>query len=69
MKRYLVTGGAGFIGSALCHLLLSDAETEVVAIDRMTYAANPATLKALEAHDTSAMLLRMCAMRRPCAMR
>ena len=51
MKRYVVTGGAGFIGSALCHLLLSDAETEVVAIDRMTYAANPATLEALKTHD------------------
>ncbi len=51
MKRYVVTGGVGFIGSALCHLLLSDPETEVVAIDRMTYAANPATLEALEAHD------------------
>jgi dTDP-glucose 4,6-dehydratase len=47
MKRYVVTGGAGFIGSALCHLLLSDPETEVVAVDRMTYAANPATLASL----------------------
>ena len=49
MKRYVVTGGAGFIGSALCHLLLSDPETEVVAVDRMTYAANPATLASLAA--------------------
>ena len=47
MKRYVVTGGAGFIGSALCHLLLSDPETKVVAVDRMTYAANPATLASL----------------------
>jgi dTDP-glucose 4,6-dehydratase len=49
MTRYVVTGGAGFIGSALCHLLLSDPETEVIAVDRMTYAANPATLDALQA--------------------
>jgi dTDP-glucose 4,6-dehydratase len=49
MTRYVVTGGAGFIGSALCHLLLSDPDTEVIAIDRMTYAANPVTLLGLNA--------------------
>lgn len=49
MSRYVVTGGAGFIGSALCHLLLSDAGAEVIAVDRMTYAANPATLDELRA--------------------
>ncbi|MBD3768962.1 MAG: dTDP-glucose 4,6-dehydratase [Rhodobacterales bacterium] len=48
MKRCVVTGGVGFIGSALCHLLLSDPETEVTVIDRMTYAANPATLESLK---------------------
>jgi dTDP-glucose 4,6-dehydratase len=51
MTRYVVTGGAGFIGSALCHLLLSDPEAEVIAIDRMTYAANPVTLQALESRQ------------------
>lgn len=50
MKCYVVTGGAGFIGSALCHLLLSEGDTEVVAVDRMTYAANPVTLDRLNAH-------------------
>jgi len=43
MSRYLVTGGLGFIGSALCHRLLSEQGVEVVAVDKMTYAANPAT--------------------------
>ena len=47
MKRYVVTGGAGFIGSALCHLLLSESDAEVVAVDRMTYAANQVTLDEL----------------------
>ena len=47
MKRYVVTGGAGFIGSALCHLLLSESDAEVVAVDRMTYAANQVTLDKL----------------------
>lgn len=47
MTRYIVTGGVGFIGSALCHLLLSEPGEEVIAVDRMSYAANPATLAEL----------------------
>lgn len=39
----LVTGGAGFIGSALCHALLDKGE-DVVVLDSMTYAANPLTV-------------------------
>lgn len=41
--RILVTGGAGFIGSALIHYLLSDGH-EVLNIDAMTYAGNPLNL-------------------------
>lgn len=47
MTRYLVTGGAGFIGSALCHRLLAGEGNEVVIIDKMTYAANPQTVAEL----------------------
>jgi len=43
--RLLVTGGAGFIGSALVRSALRDNTTSVVNIDRMTYAA---TREALE---------------------
>jgi dTDP-glucose 4,6-dehydratase len=35
----MVTGGAGFIGSALCRHLLSDLGHQVVNVDKMTYAA------------------------------
>jgi dTDP-glucose 4,6-dehydratase len=35
-----VTGGAGFIGSALVRHLLDDTEAYVVNIDKLTYAAN-----------------------------
>ncbi len=38
----LVTGAAGFIGSAVCRLLARDPETTLVCLDKMTYAANPA---------------------------
>ena len=43
---YLVTGGAGFIGSALVHSLVRRS-TPVVNVDRLTYAANPASLAGL----------------------
>lgn len=36
----LVTGGAGFIGSAVVRHLLGDTEARVVNVDKLTYAAN-----------------------------
>ncbi|HTH17119.1 MAG TPA: dTDP-glucose 4,6-dehydratase [Magnetospirillum sp.] len=45
--KYLVTGGAGFIGSAVCLHVLEELGGEVVNVDRMTYAANPLSLKRL----------------------
>lgn len=49
--KYLVTGGAGFIGSALCEVLLAQKEAEVTIIDKMTYAANPETVIGLRQND------------------
>lgn len=46
--KYLVTGGAGFIGSALCYRLMQSPEAHVTIVDKMTYAANPASLAPLE---------------------
>ena len=46
--RILVTGGAGFIGSAVCrHLIASGAEL-VVNVDKLTYAGNLASLRTIE---------------------
>ncbi len=42
--RVLVTGGAGFIGSAVCRLLVSRYGIPVVNLDKLTYAANPRSL-------------------------
>ena len=39
-KRFLVTGGAGFIGSAVVRHLIRDTEHRVLVIDKLTYAGN-----------------------------
>ncbi|NBC33328.1 MAG: dTDP-glucose 4,6-dehydratase [Alphaproteobacteria bacterium] len=46
----LVTGGSGFIGSAVVRLLLAETEAAVVNVDALTYAANPASLADLADH-------------------
>ena len=46
--RILVTGGCGFIGSALVLHLVQDLGHEVVTLDALTYAANPASLAPLD---------------------
>lgn len=48
MKTILVTGGAGFIGSALIRLLVSQGRYRVINLDKLTYAANPASLASVE---------------------
>jgi dTDP-glucose 4,6-dehydratase len=45
--KLLVTGGCGFIGSALIHTALGRGH-EIVNLDALTYAANPANLAAVE---------------------
>ena len=47
--RVIVTGGAGFIGSALVRYLVLEKEYEVLNIDALTYAGNLASLKVAEA--------------------
>lgn len=46
--RVLVTGGAGFIGSALVRHLVRDIGAEVLNLDKLTYAGNLASLKSIE---------------------
>ncbi len=49
MKTYLVTGGAGFIGSNFVHYMLGKYDDiKLINIDALTYAGNPENLKAVE---------------------
>lgn len=46
--RIMVTGGAGFIGSALVRYLVSETGAEVLNLDKLTYAGNLASLSPIE---------------------
>ena len=43
--RIIVTGGAGFIGSAVCRFLIGHTDHEVCNIDKLTYAGNLESLR------------------------
>lgn len=49
--RVIVTGGAGFIGSALVRHLVLAKGYQVLNIDKLTYAGNLASLNAVEGHS------------------
>ena len=40
MRTVFITGGAGFIGSALIRLLIAESDWRIVNIDKLTYAGN-----------------------------
>lgn len=47
-KRLLITGGAGFIGSALIRFIINNTNHEVINIDKLTYAGNLFSLKQID---------------------
>ena len=51
MKKYLITGGCGFIGSNFIHFLLENQlSSQIVNLDKMTYAGNKDNLSTID-HD------------------
>ncbi|SET48624.1 dTDP-glucose 4,6-dehydratase [Thorsellia anophelis] len=49
--KILVTGGAGFIGSAVVRHILNHTQDSVIVVDKLTYAGNLDSLAMFEGHD------------------
>lgn len=49
MRRLLVTGGAGFIGSNFVHHVIAHTDDHVTVLDKLTYAGNTASLDGIPA--------------------
>lgn len=49
--KILVTGGAGFIGSALIRYIIENTKDSVVNVDKLTYAGNLESLNSIAAND------------------
>ena len=46
-KKFMITGGAGFIGSSVIRFVINETEHEVLNLDKLTYASNLESLKTL----------------------
>ncbi len=52
--KLLVTGGSGFIGSAVIRFVVRETDARVVNLDKLTYAATPDALNEVEGDPRSA---------------
>lgn len=51
VKTIIVTGGAGFIGSAVIRELINNTEHQVINVDKLTYAGNLESLKKIDSNE------------------
>ena len=56
INKVMVTGGAGFIGSALVRSLVSEEGVQVLNVDKLTYAGNKDSLKPIDGLDNYTFL-------------
>jgi len=49
--KFLITGGAGFIGSAVIRHLINDTKHAIVNVDKLTYAGNLHSLESVSSSD------------------
>lgn len=54
--RIMVTGGCGFIGSAVCRYLAGQGDAAILNFDALTYAASEASLDDLRGHNSYAFV-------------
>lgn len=47
-KKLLITGGAGFIGSAVIRYIINNTNHSVVNVDKLTYAGNLESLDSIK---------------------
>jgi dTDP-glucose 4,6-dehydratase len=47
-KKLLITGGAGFIGSAVIRYIINNTSHSIVNVDKLTYAGNLESLESIE---------------------
>ena len=72
MRTYLVTGGAGFIGSNYIHYMFRKYgdEIQIINVDKLTYAGNLENLKSIESRGNytfiKADICDSAAIREPC---
>lgn len=56
-KKYIITGGAGFIGANFIHYLVeAEPGVKILNLDKLTYAGNPASLNAIEKNANYAFI-------------
>ena len=48
MIKILITGGAGFIGSAVIRHIVNNTDHSVINVDKLTYAGNLESLTSIE---------------------
>jgi len=49
--KFLITGGAGFIGSAFTRFLIQETKHEALVVDKLSYASNLESLQEVSKND------------------
>ena len=47
-EKFLITGGAGFIGSAFCRFLINKTNNKAVIVDKFSYGSNKNSLSTIK---------------------
>ncbi len=51
MRRIIITGGSGFIGSNFIHKQISETDNHILNLDKLTYAGNQENLASIADHE------------------